>query len=773
MKKSAINSFINRSGKTVLRFLAAGALVLAIFLMIPSGKASAKELSVAEVNYFTDELTLETTAGDTAAWVSDNKGSAWEQIPGSFDGGELVVDISWAASTSKKALWFRGDKSTDIVKMEIPKQYTKFKASYKKATGTVLFSGDDGRTIEWRKKESTKWQTVNRASFENVLRPLFTKGATLVFRLAPVNGTSAAAPGLRASKEVTVTIPKKSEAPNVSIDDAKLAISVKKGMAYRYVNADGSTTEWTDITRTYAMPLAEIAPASIRPGETTITCVQFRTNATSSKQVSGIKTVEVPAQEEAPDAEDIKLTYTGSAALSIEIADASATEPYEYTIVKKDERLDLIKASWVTVSSKSAMNITSKQAPEGSLIYVRKKASGVKGSDEYRIASDHVNVAGSGVLYPSPAKASGLKTLVSTVGVCTADNADGALSFTLYSPTSTKVSSISFKTKGGEAAGSVTFKSESSENRDALGADDKYIITTKITSTENITGHTGELLYASITLMNGDEIKTDETSGIALFLYKKSAVSNPSGNKKYTDSFDRIFMSEDPDDESSFKFRVVFGEKYLIDKDTNTATDVPLTVSGLRFAGIALAEGNYSVSYGEEDGARYADVTVNVASFEKDPAIKTRDEYEDLEIGLANGEKIKNAVKIKLISTARLLDTPLAYAITAGSLKETETIKTTNQDGTVTEVTSDVISIALSIEIFDPGYGVTVSNVTWDGISVYDSATVSAGKATVYLSNKKLNRLTSPSSTTNNLVISFSNGFVIGTGCKLTVVKGE
>jgi hypothetical protein len=53
------------------------------------------------------------------------------------------------------------------------------------------------------------------------------------------------------------------------------------------------------------------------------------------------------------------------------------------------------------------------------------------------------------------------------------------------------------------------------------------------------------------------------------------------------------------------------------------------------------------------------------------------------------------------------------------------------------------------------------------------SANVTAGKATIYLSNAKINKLTTSSTDTKNIVITLSNGFVINSGCKLTIIKAH
>ncbi len=94
------------------------------------------------------------------------------------------------------------------------------------------------------KKDSTIWHTLNKDTLTTDLSYYFNNGAQIYYRLAPVNGTGASNPGLRASNEVLVTIPKKTSAPNVAVNGSKFSIAVKKGMAYRKLNSDGVMSDW-------------------------------------------------------------------------------------------------------------------------------------------------------------------------------------------------------------------------------------------------------------------------------------------------------------------------------------------------------------------------------------------------------------------------------------------------------------------------------------------------------------------------------------------------
>jgi hypothetical protein len=79
-----------------------------------------------------------------------------------------------------------------------------------------------------RKKGSTSWTTVNTGTLQQQISSYYSNGVQLYFRLAPVNGSGTNA-GLRPSKEVSVTIPKKTAAPTISIDGSRFSISFSNG----------------------------------------------------------------------------------------------------------------------------------------------------------------------------------------------------------------------------------------------------------------------------------------------------------------------------------------------------------------------------------------------------------------------------------------------------------------------------------------------------------------------------------------------------------------
>lgn len=762
-------------------------LTLAIGVFAPTvASAAGPSIAVQEINYENSTITLKVNSGDNVVYFSDENMRTWEAMPYEIGADRLVtLDISWISPTNKYILTVKGDISTEVVKVTIPKQIINFKATYNKVRGTVSFTNHYNRTIQWRKKDSYQWNTVNTATFASELEMLCTQGATVYLRLAPQNSyfvSGTLTEGARPSKEVSITIPKKIAAPTININGSKFSIPVDKTMAYRTVSSDGSLGEWTNVSTASNLWLKDIAGKALYTNGTTPqseVTLQFRKNATSSSQVSHIATVTVPIQEGPPSETDngIEITYTSSTSFTLEIKAASTTKPFEYTIVKPEDTLDYATASWKEVTSNAEITIKKETAPEGSHVYVRKKSVPATDDVKFSLASKEIDISGSkGIDYPSPAQATTLKTLVTTAGVCNKENTAGNLTFTLYSPTKTTVSSISFRDQYGNTKGTVDLKSTVSANTSASSPMDQFIITTKITSTDSLNALTETKLYAYITLANNDVIESTVDKGVLLYIYPASKVNNTE-NKEYTAAFERLHSSKETGDKSSFTFQLDLGTEKVPDPSAvGNFTTQDTEVKTIKYDGYTLVSGkDYNIVYGsyhDDDGKkiRTATVTVNVSQFETQSSIKTKGEATPLLITLNNGEELENKVTIKLVDTATLLDSPIAWSIMEGSLKETETKVTTNEDGSKTTETVEVITYELKLKLHDSSYAVGISDVTWGDTSILRSATVSGGTATIYLSNAKINKLTSTSTTTNNLVITLSNGFVIKSGCKLTII---
>lgn len=761
-------------------------IMLVLISFSPQRAEAATTISVKEINYQNSTITIQLGDDDTTAYFSDTSKKNWEEVPGTVSGSKTVVmDISWIAATRNYVLNLKGSSSNTVVSVTIPKQASNFGVTFNKVKGSLTFKNAGTRTIEWRKKGSTVWNPVNTNTISNQMSLMYANGATVYFRLSPINGTGITNIGFRPSKEVTITIPKKASAPSVVINGSKFTIAVKKGMAYRTLQNDGSATDWVYVSTNSELLLKNIASSvlyqanSVTPSAITF---QFRTNATSSALESKSASVTVPVQEGPPgtDTYGISLAYTSSSTLSLQVKAASNTVPFEYTIVSEGGELNYQNADWTAITSSGAVSLDDKKVKQGSHIYIRKKSVGTTGSTDFALASAAMDITGSGgVTYPGAPVPTTLTTLITTAGVCKTNKTSSYLTFSLYSATSTTVSSISLVDTYGIARGSVSCKSTVAKNPNSTNASDKYIITTKITSTESIDAVTEEILYAKLTLANSDVITSTSSAGVRLYLYPKTTVHNPS-DTGFTNSFKRVYQSADASDAASFKFRLDLGTLNVIDTtEVGKYTQVKTAINMLKYDGYTLTSGtDYTVEYGsyvndEEVTIATATVTVNVASFENAALIDTTGEAVPLEIYLNNNEVLDEAVTITLINTATLKDIPIAWSITEGSLKETKTSTVTNPDNTTTTVTEEVITYTLELNLFSSSYSVSVSDVTWGGTSIFGSAKISGGKATIYLSNAKINKLSTASTTTNNVVITLSNGYAIRTGCKLTILNAN
>lgn len=749
--------------------------------------ASAAEVSISvkEINYTNSTITLQANSGDSVVYFSDATMKKWDPVPGLIGSdGTITMDISWISASKDYILPLKGDYSLGVISVTIPKQVTKFTASFNKLKGMVIFSNAENRPIQWRKKGSSSWNSLNTDTMVTDLNYYYANGAQICYRLIPVNGTGIMNAGLRPSNEVTISIPKKIAAPNVTVNGSKFSITTKKGMSYRKVYSDGTMSAWSDINTTTLLLLKDIAAEAMYSVNTTQkeVTLQVRTNASNTAQVSNITTLKVPVQKAAPNVATcgISLKYTSSSAVALTVRAASSNTPFEYTIVLKGKELNYQTTNWKPVTSSSAVSISSTAAPIGSHIYVRMKSIEATDTVNFALASVETDIAGiNGVEYPSATQVTQLTTLVSTAGVCQVDTTSSYLTFSLNSTTATTVSQINFYDAYGINKGTVTSKSTVATNSNSTGASDKYVITTSITSTGGVDTIMKEPLYAYLTLANGEMIKSTSTSGIILYLYPATVVKNPV-DTSYSVDFDRIYLSNDSQDTSSFKFKLDFGTDKVIDPSgINKFTSTASAISTIKYNGYTLVNGtDYNVEYGsyvEDDKSTIvtATVTVNVAQMEKSASITTTDHVLPLIINLNNNEVLNNDIYITMISTASLDNIPIAWSITEGSLKEKSTSIVTNTDGTTTTTTQDVITYTIALSMFSDTYDVSVSNVTWGDASIFGSSTISKGKATIYLSNAKINKLTTISTDTKNIIITLSNGYVIKSGCKLTILNAD
>lgn len=322
--------------------------------------------------------------GNQKVFYTDKEKSGWTEAV-KADNGKFYIDISWVKSTGETTLLLKGDVCEDIVKVTMPAKFTKLKAKFNKADGTIAITGapEGTATFQWRKATSYEWHTENIAdaakagsAFLQEIEKMRISGASLYLRLPPVQGKPAAdgtlEKGVRPSKEVKVSIAKRSSAPKVKVDIAKLTVNTKKTMEYSY---DGGVT-WKQAED--KMQLSVLAPGVLGQGSKNMK-IAFRTAATSKNGYSKTMYLTIPAQQAAPvvgpvSGADVVYSTDGEK-FYMTFAKATKDTKYEYTVVKAGNTLDPLKASWKAVSSSKPVSVSAKTAPAGSIIYVRRKGT--------------------------------------------------------------------------------------------------------------------------------------------------------------------------------------------------------------------------------------------------------------------------------------------------------------------------------------------------------------------------------------------------------------
>lgn len=382
--------------KKLLGFLL---LLLMVAAVVPTirAKAAGEGLQITEINYENETLTVKTTNSDSYLYYSDEKKRTWEWAGEFPESGEFVLDISWVKKTKDYVMVFRGDKS-DEISVTLPQQNKSFKVTYNYKDECLRFTNDDKQAVYWRKADSTVWKPVTITDGKmdtqtlDAFRRLYARGATLYLCTWPVNGTSASAAGVRPSKEVKFSLKKQATAPKLSV---KLpgTVAVTDKMEYQVAGAD----TWTACSGK-TLDLKEAAPEAYyketTPGKETR--VYVRVAATEKALPSANATVTVRAQEAAPEPyqkDDTKETGQIESGLAnamtlkftfhevketdadgkevVKVEKPSSKNPYEYTVVLKDEQLK-DDAKWTAITSES-VEIDSTKAPEGSTVYIRKK----------------------------------------------------------------------------------------------------------------------------------------------------------------------------------------------------------------------------------------------------------------------------------------------------------------------------------------------------------------------------------------------------------------
>ena len=701
-------------------------------LLTAFGKASAAgSVSVVEINYEKSYIKVQLGSGDTALQISDSKQKKWDTVSIEPSGGTVTMDISWIPVTKDYVLALRGDVNTTPVTVTLPMQNKSLKVTYSPAQG-LSFTGQGSGTLQWKKKDSIRWKNYPTASgaFDEKIMGMIAKGATLVFRTAPVNGNGSN-PGVRASKEATVIVKPKSAAPTITVDGSKLSIDLKKDMEYRYCDEDGNALTgavWETVDKDETKALLTIAGKALcsNDGSTagSDVYIQIRKKATDKTQISGITTVKVPGQQPLTEVakNSITLNYTSSSTVTLTVPVATDKVPYEYCVITDDDidqgiTIDSLKElKWEAISNSKAITLDKSKVPDGSLIYVRKKAIGKSGDDNFALSSPAVKLQA----IKFPKELSTLEdelTWLSTIeGVCRPNNTAGYLTFTTYTAIEKPISELKYVKKTASSSvsdktvssGIYSFKSEVRPINDtelqSMTAEQKqeykYVVTTTIMSLEGLDELTSSESYREwyIYYKQGSEsndfIPSTLEKGIAVYVYPSSVIKSlsdeeiayyeskkpanklPGDHGDYLKEFSRIYKSNKiysvnvadwkNSDPNVFSFVIDFGTKYEPDDSqvggmsTNLREVTKLVYDGLTFTAAdtnSAGEKYFTVIYDDTvttmgTPKRSAIITINTAAMEKNGQIKCDDELKPVDIYLNGNETIKGEIKIKFEKSA-------------------------------------------------------------------------------------------------------------------------
>jgi len=354
---------------------------LLVLCLLPVDKASAEEatvISIGKIDY--ENLTIQMyNNNNTTIYYSSDK-NTWTEVEGPYNSttNSILMDISWVSSASDVTLYFKGNTVQTIISVTLPMQNKSIKVTYDKVDGRFTFSNtDEADTFQWRKSTDYSWTTVEMdetapsyITFIDTIETFLVKGAKIYIRIPQIIGTDNSNEGCRPSKEVSVSITKRSNAPSIKVNISKLTLNTTEAMEYY----DTATSLWIECNK--SMSLDDIAPNVLYKNGSKNVTFMIRTAATSSLPYSKTAYITINGQEAAPviggSSDDVTYYYMNSK-LVVQFPTASNTNNYEYAIIKSGFAFNASSASWKTVTSSKSMTILKTSAPEGCKIYVRKK----------------------------------------------------------------------------------------------------------------------------------------------------------------------------------------------------------------------------------------------------------------------------------------------------------------------------------------------------------------------------------------------------------------
>lgn len=789
-------------------------LMLAFFLMDTKAEAA---LKVENIDYDNSTITVSSDSGDQVLYFSDKNKYKWEMATDTFQEKKCTMDISWISVSKNYELTMKGDQSEDVLTVTIPKQVSNFKAKYDKRENEVIFTGAEGRKVEYRKNNTSAWADL-AADMSETWKYLCENGATVYFRLKGEAGV----PGVRPSKEVSCKIPGKSEAPKVAVDGANATVSVQAGWQVRrvdiveksgvqyvtgyfnanntlYKDAASETGQWHTYQSEMEVSLAEIAGDALTGTKDVF--LQFRKSASSSSQVSHITTIKIPARDAEPDKDKdgVSIEYISKSAFKLTISSASTSKPFEYCVVDasdvtKETINDLESVTWKTISSNTAAEVKKTEAPDGGTLFFREKSVGSAGSENFKLASPYA-VYGT-IDYPDATSSEFFEKRYTIDGVCTTGNTDGYIQFSFTTQFNAKISKITlseYEDVENPSSSTVNVTSVVNTNKTASDKKDKYLVTATITNInldavlkEKLESGNELVLYAYIELETSgskiDYITSNHEKGLKLHIMPKSSIDTKTDSLECANEIDVTrFVGASSDTEPSspsryqyetFWFNVEFGKKLGTDLSKyGLASGSELGIESVKLGNYQLKKNEYSYEKNKDGTYKF---TVNLYEFEAKPELyRYYNTKQNLVIALNNREKL-TGVSVKLVPPV-YLDSTYAWAFKAKALSKTEQEVTTTVNGSTTKKI-----------VYENDYSVSYTKASGsvNGVSVESltlkSATLS-GKNIIYKNNNSsgsiefynndLNEIAGPL-TSEAVVFKFQVNYSDGTSKEYTIQNG-
>ncbi len=339
---------------------------------------AAMAVSIGTIDY--DRLTMQVFCNNNTIVYYSIDNNNWSEVEGAYNNAAkaYIMDISWVSNTSDVTLYFKGDIVKTVKSITLPKQNTVINVKYDKFEEEILFEdAEEANSFEWRKSTDYNWTTVSMdetsSSFEKFMKKislLQTTGAKIIIRIPQAMGTGLNDVGVRPSKEVTLTLAARAAAPSIKVNSSRLTLNTSAAMEYY----DPYSDLWIECST--QMSLEEIAPRVLYENGGVTTTLRIRKAATSAAIYSKTATITIPGQAAPPRIGDSSAEvtyYFMNSKLMLQFNRASEAELYEYVIVRPGAEFNIATASWKTVKSSALMTISGTSAPEGSMVYVRRK----------------------------------------------------------------------------------------------------------------------------------------------------------------------------------------------------------------------------------------------------------------------------------------------------------------------------------------------------------------------------------------------------------------